>query len=260
MLGISRNTAMKAAVATVASVVVSVSIVLLLVPPLGGQPDGPGFWMSVVCPLLIAGPASTWQFHQAEMIGKARDEIARMHGELDDAHDELSKLHSELTRKARLDGLTGGLNREAFFAMLENAAGRDAPSALLIGDADHFKRINDEFGHQAGDQALRAIAEAIDGSVRPHDFWGRIGGEEFVVFVDGADRETALSVANRIRERVLAVDIEMDGRRLPVSISIGIACADGTFDAADLFGEADRRLYRAKSLGRNRVVINDLAA
>lgn len=252
---------MKAAVATLGSVVVSVSIVLLIVPLLGGSPDGPGFWMSVLCPLVIAAPASAWQFHQTEIIAMAHAEIANMHRELDDAHRALSSLNAELERKSRTDSLTGALNREAFFARLDAAAREPArPVALLVADADHFKRINDEFGHQSGDEALRAIAGAIDACVRRQDFWGRIGGEEFLIFVEGADRETALLIANRIRERVAAIDLRSDGRPIPVSMSIGIACATTVFDPQALFAEADLLLYEAKGAGRNRVAIVEAAA
>lgn len=260
MLRISRNTAMKAAAATLGSVVASVCIVLLVVPLLGGQPDGPGFWMSVLCPLVIAGPVSAWQFHQTEIIAKAHAEIADMHRELDKAHFDLSILNAELERKASFDGLTGALNRETFFQRLDDAARQPArPVALLIGDADHFKRINDEFGHQSGDEALRAIADVIGACVRRQDFWGRIGGEEFLIFVEGADRETSLSIANRIRERVAAIDLRSDGRPIPVSMSIGIACATTIFDPQALYAEADLLLYEAKGAGRNRVVIAEAA-
>ena len=118
MSRISRKTAIKSFIATVASVVISVSIVLLLVPILGGHPDGPGFWMSVLCPLVIAGPASTWQFHQQEQIARARDELASTHRALDRAHRELADLHTALSERARTDALTGGLNREALLGVL----------------------------------------------------------------------------------------------------------------------------------------------
>src|SRR5262245_19135285 len=100
MLGIGRKHAMKALVATVASVAVSVGIVLLLVPVLGGQPDGPGLWMSMLCPLVIAGPASLYQFHQLDIIASQRDAIARTHVRLEDAHAELKRLYADLGETA----------------------------------------------------------------------------------------------------------------------------------------------------------------
>lgn len=159
--------------------------------------------------------------------------------------------------KARVDGLTGALNRETFFALLESAAAGGSPFALLIADADHFKRINDEFGHQCGDDALRGIAGAISASLRARDFWGRIGGEEFAIYLDGADREMAHAIADMIRLATLGIKLRVNGEIVPVSVSIGGTCA-GAGDALQaVFAEADRRLYRAKRNGRNRIVLDD---
>lgn len=248
---------MKAAVTTGASVVVSVCIVLLLVPMLGGHPDGPGFWMSVLCPLLIGGPASTYQFHQKEITARQRDALARMHVELEDAHLALKKLHADLERRARTDSLTGGLNREAFFAGFEaEGASNAGPVALLIADADHFKKVNDAFGHLVGDEALRMIGAVMARTVGEGVPWARIGGEEFVAFLQGADRTRAIQVAERIRRSVLASGLSADGQPVPLSVSIGIVCGDGPFDPTELFRQADADLYRAKSAGRNCIVMD----
>ncbi|NML74658.1 GGDEF domain-containing protein [Rhizobium sp. S-51] len=257
MRAISRKTIVKSAVTTLASVLASVSIVLLVVPLLGGHPDGPGFWMSVFCPLVIAGPASLWQFHQTDVIERQRDELAHMHVALEDMHIELRRLHDDLRWRARRDALTGGLNREALFAALDDLAGRDpGPVALLIADADHFKRINDTFGHLVGDEALRRIAATIDATLGPDDLWGRIGGEEFVIFLAKADPEQARRIAGSIRRAVADVELQADGRRVPLSVSIGAASTTGVFDPIDLFRQADQHLYGAKDGGRNRVVID----
>ncbi len=256
MFKISRQTATKAAVVTALSVAASVSIVLLLVPMLGGHPDGPGFWMSVLCPLVIAAPASAWQFHQKETIECQRDEIARMHVELEDMHAELSALHADLKHRSRIDSLTGGLNRETFFTALDAAASGSRPSALLIADADHFKKINDTFGHLVGDEALRVIGRTIAATLGPRDFWGRIGGEEFVLFLDGADRARAFVVAEALRRAVAGSELVADGACVPLSVSIGARCSSGRFDPTELFRRADEDLYRAKKAGRNRIVID----
>ncbi|MBD9371202.1 GGDEF domain-containing protein [Rhizobium sp. ARZ01] len=247
---------MKAAVATGASVVVSVCIVLLLVPILGGHPDGPGFWMSVLCPLLIGGPASTYQFHQKETIARQHEDLARMHGELEEAHLTLKRLHADLEQKARTDSLTGGLNREAFFANFEAKGSNAGPVALLIADADHFKKINDAFGHLVGDETLRRIGAVMTKTLGENAPWARIGGEEFVAFLQGADRTSAIQVAERIRRSVLVSGLLADGRPVPLSISIGIAISDGPFDPMELFRRADADLYRAKSAGRNCIVMD----
>lgn len=251
---------MKAAVATGASVVVSVCIVLLLVPMLGGHPDGPGFWMSVLCPLLIGGPASTYQFHQKELTARQRDALARMHLELEDAHRALKKLHADLERRARTDSLTGGLNREAFFSSFEaEGLSNVGPSALLIADADHFKKINDAFGHLVGDEALRRIGAVMNQAIGEGAPWARIGGEEFVAFLQGADRTRAIQVAECIRRAVLGAGLSADGKPVPLSVSIGIACCDGPFDPMELFRRGDAELYRAKSAGRNCIAMDGCA-
>lgn len=260
MFKISKRSVIKATVVALVSMVVSVGIVLTVVPILGGHPDGPGFWMSAICPLVIAWPASAFQFHQHEKLQKARDQLCAMHRELDRMHVELTAAHSALQQKSRIDALTGALNRETFFDLLQEMSGETGSSALLIADADHFKRINDEFGHQNGDEALRGISNAIVSVLRPQDFWGRIGGEEFAIFLNGADREMAQMLAEMIRLATIATEIGVDGGIIPVSVSIGGACTRGGFDPRTLFNEADRRLYAAKRGGRNRVVMDDHTA
>lgn len=254
MARISSATIRKSAIATALSVLASVSIVLLLVPMLGGTPDGPGFWMSLLCPLLIAAPASAWQFHQKELVTRARDEVAAAHCSLDRAHRELHDLHQVLSLRARTDSLTGGLNREAVFSALEDVcATAGTRVALLVLDADHFKQINDTYGHDAGDDALRALSRALRDSIGPDDLCGRIGGEEFAVLMRDANQHSARAVAERIRKAVATIDLIRDGNRLPLSVSVGIAVAETPCTVADLYRSADAGLYRAKNAGRNRV-------
>ncbi len=257
MLGIGKKTAVKAAIATAASVVASVGIVLLLVPMLGGQPDGPGFWMSVLCPLVIAGPASLYQFHQVDVIARQRDAIAHMHVRLEDAHAELERLHADLGERARTDALTGGLNRGAFFAALEQAAADGkGPMALVVADADHFKKINDGFGHLVGDEALCRIGAAMEDAIGGIGIWGRIGGEEFAALLVDTGRSAAIAAAERLRLAVAETKLVADGQPVVLSVSIGIACASAPCAAIELFRRADAELYRAKSGGRNRIVID----
>jgi diguanylate cyclase (GGDEF)-like protein len=254
---VSKKTILRASAVTIMSMIVSVSICLLVVPLLGGTPDGPGFWMSLVCPLVIAWPASAYQFTQTERIRQARDELARAHAELDRLHGELTQAHEMLAHKARIDGLTGGLNRDTFLQMFEEACGKAGCAALLLCDADHFKTINDIHGHLAGDEALRGIAKAISHSLRPLDFWGRVGGEEFAVFLNGADAEEALHVADRIRQATQDLGLIYEGRAVKTTLSIGATVFEGSGEALARYRVADRRLYRAKSGGRNRVVLHD---
>ena len=258
MATIGRQTFGKALVATLISTGISVLIAASVVPILGGSYDGIGMWLSFVCPIVIAFPASTWQFHQSDMLRKARDELATLHAELDRMHSSLVAAHAALEQKARHDAMTGALTREAFLNDLNAASLAGKQGTLLLADADHFKRINDSFGHQTGDEALVAIAAAIRETVGVEDFWGRIGGEEFAIFLDGAGFEEGLAVAESLRRRAEATDIRREKGRVPVTVSIGGVVVEGYFNIRQAIADADRRLYRAKRIGRNRVVLEEV--
>lgn len=259
MTAISRKTLGKASVVTLLSTGTSVLIAASLVPIFGGTYDGLGMWLSFVCPLVIAFPASTWQFHQSDRLSKARDELLSLHTELDLMHSNLMQAHAALTQKSRIDAMTGALTREAFLTELNAASVAGRQGTLLLADADHFKRINDSFGHQTGDEALMAIAGAIAATAGVKDFWGRIGGEEFAIFLDGAGAEEAEAAAEALRHRTEATDIRRDKGRVPVTISIGGVGVDAHFNLRQAIADADRRLYRAKRMGRNRVVLDEIA-
>lgn len=259
MAAISRQTLGRAFVVAAISAGVSVLISMTVVPMLGGSYDGIGMWLSLLCPIVIAFPASSWQFHRGEALRNARDELASLHVELDRMHSSLMHAHATLKQKARHDAMTGGLNRETFFNELEAASAAGRKGALLLGDADNFKRINDNFGHQTGDEALISIAAAIAAVTGVKDLWGRIGGEEFAVFLDGSGADEALAVAEAIRRRVEATDIRRETGRVPMSISIGGVCVEGGFSTRHAMSDADRRLYRAKRSGRNRAVLDEVA-
>ena len=158
---------------------------------------------------------------------------------------------------AMRDGLTGLLNRGAF---LDRASGRlqrirdsGTPGALILADLDHFKDVNDNYGHAAGDVALQTFAAACTAAVRPTDLVGRYGGEEFVLLIDGATPVRAENIASAISRRFAASEA-LDGVPMP-TVSYGIASIRaGTRDIDALIASADAALYRAKSLGRNRTV------
>jgi diguanylate cyclase (GGDEF)-like protein len=165
---------------------------------------------------------------------------------------------THLRRRADTDPLTGVLNRRAFFALAEEAIGfarRDGrPIALLLFDLDHFKTINDRYGHLMGDLALTAFTSAVSNVVRATDFVGRIGGEEFAVLVAGAETATAASIAERIRFDFSGATISLDGKAMSATVSAGIAVArGGNIDLKALVTEADGALYGAKHAGRDRV-------
>ena len=162
-----------------------------------------------------------------------------------------------LNEAVRSDPLTGLLNRkgfaEAFAVALASARRRDAPFAVLVGDLDRFKLVNDRLGHAAGDETLKSVAGVLDETTRGQDRAARLGGEEFAVLATDADAEQARQAAERLRERIEAA---FAGSPVPVTISLGVAVypEDGT-DSDALMLAADRALYHAKSSGRNRVVV-----
>jgi diguanylate cyclase len=172
---------------------------------------------------------------------------------------ELAIAHHELMNVASTDSLTACLNRRAFSAMVDAYLDRvekqqAAPEgALLIIDIDHFKTINDSFGHDTGDEALRLIARTIREAVRDVDLVGRMGGEEFGVFLPGVDPARTEAIAERIRTSIQATEFTPAGRRHPISASVGGAVFGHRSSFDELYHVADQRLYAAKRDGRNRI-------
>ena len=126
-------------------------------------------------------------------------------------------------------------------------------------DVDHFKRFNDQHGHQAGDFVLFAVAEVLRARLRPTDLVGRYGGEEFTIVLPGTDVAGARVASERVRRAVEELELALpDGRPLPkVSVSLGIAEAGAETTVAELFEQADQALYRAKANGRNRAEVHE---
>jgi diguanylate cyclase len=171
---------------------------------------------------------------------------------------QLNLAQQRLAVLAATDSLTGLLNRHGFTSAVEealrNAAGESLQrGALLIADADNFKHINDRFGHASGDSALRLLAETMLRILRPEDRIGRIGGEEFAVYLPGLSGLAAEMVAERIRHAVAAAEFIPDDSRETLTVSIGGAAFEHPIGFAELFRLADKQLYRAKADGRNRV-------
>lgn len=169
------------------------------------------------------------------------------------------ELQDQLKQRARVDGLTGLGNRLAFDERLAaewtTSQRTGTPLGIWIADLDHFKRINDRFGHAAGDLALRLAARALRASVRGGDFAGRYGGEEFVVIAPNCDLAGAAAVAERYRAEVRALRLPCRGSVITLTASIGVAAtSDSSIKGpADLLLKADRALYRAKTSGRDAV-------
>jgi diguanylate cyclase (GGDEF)-like protein len=161
---------------------------------------------------------------------------------------------AQAAQRAETDELTGLPNRRGLKGAMARAAGTDA-AALIALDVDYFKAVNDTFGHEAGDAALRHIARLLLEAVRPKDTAARIGGEEFAIWLPGADIKAGQEIAERVRASVEAAPFRRAGSEQPITISCGVAAYPHPIKAKDgLMGAADAALYTAKREGRNRVV------
>ncbi|HLY95726.1 MAG: diguanylate cyclase [Sideroxydans sp.] len=166
---------------------------------------------------------------------------------------------AQYERQATVDALTGVHNRrwmnEAFPRMLHRCALDHMDSAIMVIDIDHFKRVNDAYGHLVGDAALQALANVMLLNLRPHDLLARYGGEEFAVMLPATGIEEAKSVAERLRAIVATNDIRYDDLEFRITVSIGVAPVRHEGKLESFFAEADRALYRAKKSGRNCVEV-----
>ncbi|MBI3523259.1 MAG: GGDEF domain-containing protein [Betaproteobacteria bacterium] len=169
------------------------------------------------------------------------------------------RLQGQQRRLATTDPLTGVFNRRGFEEYIVHELTRRRRTgetmSLLLLDIDHFKRINDTYGHQAGDNTLSRFAGKIAGSLREIDSFGRLGGEEFAILLPATPHAQALEAAERLRKSITGLDLEAGSQRYTITVSIGVVSSDGDGeDYASLYREADRRLYAAKEAGRNRVI------
>ncbi len=178
---------------------------------------------------------------------------------------DLAHSHEQINRMATIDSLTGIANRRAyqrgFEAMLDRARRRSGGLFIVLCDIDHFKQINDNYGHPFGDEVLRQVAKLFDAVVRSVDLAARTGGEEFAILLEDADNQGAWKVAERLRELVESLHVRAQGQLVPVTISLGIAAfpQDGN-SLEKLVSCADKALYEAKKNGRNRTVVwNEVA-
>jgi diguanylate cyclase (GGDEF)-like protein len=182
-----------------------------------------------------------------------------------------SRLSESLAREEALatrDSLTGLPNRRALYdrarAELSRAARENGTVSVILADLDHFKGINDQFGHAAGDEALRRVAEVLQANRREYDYTGRWGGEEFLVILPGASLSQAALVAERIRASMEAISLQpAGGEALPLRSSMGVASASPAsrpLGLDELLLQADDALYRAKASGRNRVCVHEPSA
>jgi diguanylate cyclase (GGDEF)-like protein len=174
--------------------------------------------------------------------------------------DDLQQESQRYKLLSSTDSLTGALNRNGFATEMSQRAptGRmPLNTMLMIIDLDHFKKVNDNYGHDAGDAVLREAAQAINKNIRATDRFIRWGGEEFLLFCENTNEQQALLIAEKIRASVEAMSIRYHDELIPVTVSIGIGVAIAHEDFDILFQRTDSALYRAKNLGRNCIVLSD---
>jgi diguanylate cyclase (GGDEF)-like protein len=202
------------------------------------------------------------QEQQREELLAQNEELERVHAQLQQAHQELATLNAELLEANRAlaqaavtDGLTGLKNHRAFQESLHSAAQMaerlQQPLSLVMFDIDHFKQFNDTYGHPAGDELLRQVAQVLRESARAYDVAARYGGEEFALLLPNTTLEQAVQVAERLRQQIRAIE----NPHAPVSASFGVATYRRGTPPATLVYEADAALYRAKRSGRDQVCV-----
>lgn len=225
-------------IATALVIVASVIMTNFFMETFSRGVDVQGLMASIVIPLVLAGPS----------IGLI---VIRQ--------EQLRQANQRLQKLATFDWLTNCYNRGAFTQKVEAALNRSGSSALLVIDVDHFKAINDKHGHDRGDDALRLIAGTLQQMAGPDALVGRLGGEEFAVFLQGTDSAAVARIAEALRAAVARLAFVTDGTGCPLSVSIGGAIIQGKTDFRMLYRCADDCLYQAKNSGRDRVALIDAA-
>jgi diguanylate cyclase (GGDEF)-like protein/PAS domain S-box-containing protein len=196
----------------------------------------------------------------APLRGQQSQVIGRLHIIADST--ERKKLQEELRQQATTDELTKVSNRRYFIELanseIKRALRLRRPPSVALIDIDHFKQINDTYGHAAGDQALVGFTQICQRQIRQIDVFARFGGDEFVVLLPETNQEQAYEVIERIRSTLMAQPLELDGKPVPITISSGIASLSSDQESFEmLLNQADQALYHAKELGRNKVVRSD---
>ncbi len=173
---------------------------------------------------------------------------------------ELLATQKDLLRLSRIDPLTGVLNRRAILSQIEielaRAQRENTKLSISLLDIDHFKEVNDTYGHTVGDVVLRECVRRIDAVTRTYDTCGRFGGEEFLIVIPGAAEQEVFSIGERLRCAVNEPEICIDGSSVRVTVSQGMATWDGNENIDNLIVRADKAMYQAKENGRNRVELS----
>jgi diguanylate cyclase (GGDEF)-like protein len=168
------------------------------------------------------------------------------------------RMYEIVEEQATTDGLTGLVNhrtfQERFTTMLGRAERHEFPVSLLLTDIDHFKKVNDSYGHPTGDEVLRRVAAILKASARKIDIVARYGGEEFAIVLEATDRVGARQLAERIRQEVEQQSFPSAKGAFKATLSIGVASTEDARDKTEIIARADQSLYAAKHGGRNRTV------
>lgn len=193
----------------------------------------------------------------------AEEEIQRLANQLHSMEKESGELRENLVRAreaAHRDPLTDLYNRLGYEAFLLQEYQRwkryHTPLSLVMMDIDFFKRVNDTYGHKAGDKVLRAIAGRLQKSTREPDFLARYGGEEFVLLMPETDRQAAITVAEKLRAAIAEMGFTYRGKPVQITVSVGVTEFQGDDTPDTAFVRADQAMYQAKAQGRNRAVLN----
>ncbi|HAK44979.1 MAG TPA: hypothetical protein DCO79_03535 [Spirochaeta sp.] len=170
---------------------------------------------------------------------------------------EIIEKNKQLKKFAEIDSLTGILNRRTMLhraqAEFDRSMRYSRPFSLIIFDLDYFKAVNDNYGHQAGDEVLKTFAAFIGSLLRTSDIWGRYGGEEFIAVLSETDYETAKSVALRFNQKISELSIDFNGKNIKFTVSAGVGTYEEGSSLSDVIRNADDALYHAKRAGRNRI-------
>ncbi len=206
---------------------------------------------------------SEWMYQNITIIpltsadGVVRHVCLGIYDVTDSALDEkeLERANTELEYLSRTDGLTGLFNRRAWQEYLSMEYKRsirtEKQSVLVMLDIDHFKKVNDTYGHQAGDAVICSIAETLNLVKRETDYAGRYGGEEFGIILSATDFEGALVFAERLHKAIASIEVIHDDRHIKYTVSMGVAEAGCASNCTEWLSHADHALYKAKGSGRN---------
>lgn len=227
-------------VVTLIAIGMSLALTFGLAAFFGFTPDANTVIIAAACPFVISLTLGAYLQRQSDRLRLL--------------NDDLREAHARLSYLARHDGLTGVLNHAGFYDAIEGV--RRQGGSLLLVDADHFKTVNDEHGHDAGDRALQALAQAMTSAAGASALLGRVGGEEFAIYLPTNDATEAASIAERVRLAVAATVVELPaGAATTLTVSVGGAPDDPARPFAETFRDADACLYEAKRAGRNRSIL-----